>query len=122
MTREEIIRIVKRFPYIDKAIASNCSKVKFYIGNRKNEIVITESVKQIKEFVMLIYETEDDMWLKLMIKGIITEKHDVQIMREIHYTKSVYYPRKEAFLQKVYECCISKGIVTFEEVLKVKIV
>lgn len=52
MTREEIIRIVKRFPYIDKAIASNCSKVKFYIGNRKNEIVITESVKQIKEFVI----------------------------------------------------------------------
>ena len=68
MTREEIIRIVKRFPYIDKAIASNCSKVKFYIGNRKNEIVITESVKQIKEFVMLIYETEDDKIRKMFNK------------------------------------------------------
>lgn len=120
MTKDEVVLIVKRFPYIDKAIESERSCAKFYIGNRKQVINITDKVKKVKELVMLLYETQQDKWLKLMIKGLLTEKLDIQIMQEIHISKSAYYPKKEAFIQKVYECCIAKGLVTFEEILKEK--
>lgn len=120
MTKDEVILIVKRFPYIDKAIENERSRAKFYIGNRKQEIEITDNVITVKELVVLLYETEEDKWLKLLIKGLMTEKRDIQIMQEIHFSKSAYYPKKEAFIQKVYECCIAKGLVTFEEILKEK--
>ena len=121
MTKEDIENLIKRYPYIISAVKANLSKTVFYIGNRKQVIEITDDTKSVCKFVQLIYSEEKTEWIRTMIRGIMSGKSDIKIMDEIHFTKNGYYPKKQAFIDKVYYCCISQGLVTFEEILNERI-
>lgn len=122
MTKAEVELIVKRYPQISAAVKADLPVAGFYKGNRKHSIDITYEVKSIIEIVDLIYEYADPPWIKTMIKGIMGGDSDIRIISEIHYSKSAFYNKKRLFIHKVYACCASRNIVSFEEILKEKLV
>ena len=121
MTREEVEKIIRRFKFIKTAIKNKLSQAVFYIGKRKQSVEITAEVETVYEIIELVYKNENDTWIKYMIKLIKGGKTDVFIMQETHCSRSAYYAKKEAFIQKVYNCCIARNLVSFEEILMEKI-
>ena len=121
MTKNEVENLIKRYCYVSEAIEKGLSTAKFYIGNRKKVVNITEEVIKVCELIVLIYESETDEDIKNMIKYILEGRSDVNIIGVLPFEKYSYYSRKDAFFQKVYDCCISKNLVSFEEILKERI-
>ncbi len=117
MTKEEVSYVVKRYSFLYKPIKNGLKAAIFYIGNRKQSIEITDDVKIICEIVEILYEKEKDDVVKQMIKGLISGESDIWIMRNMPYSRNTYYTRKGLFFEKVYNCCISRGLVSFEEIL-----
>ena len=113
--------MIKRYCYVSEAIEKGLSTAKFYIGNSKKVVNITEEVIKVCELIVLIYESETDEDIKNMIKYILEGRSDVNIIGVLPFEKNSYYSRKDAFFQKVYDCCISKNLVSFEEILKERI-
>lgn len=117
MTKEKVSYVVKRYSFLYKPIKCGLSVAVFYIGNRKQSIEITDDVKIICEIVEIVYEKEKDDVVKQMIKGLISGQSDIRIMRNMPYSRNAYYSRKGLFFEKIYDCCIARGLVTFEEIL-----
>ena len=65
-----------------------------------------------------ICENETDKDVLCMIDGIKKGRSDVAIMQDVHWQKNAYYERKERLISKIFECCISKGFVQYEEIMK----
>lgn len=47
MTKKEVEELVKRYPYIVRAVQEGQTRAVFYVGKRKHEILITEVVKTV---------------------------------------------------------------------------
>ncbi len=118
MTKKSMEYLVKRYQYIARAVKKDLSEAVFYVGNRKNRIPITEEVKTVFEIINLVYKEEEDTLMRRMMKGIMTGEKDRYIMRQIHYGKNAYYPRKNAFMDKLFNLCIYRKLVSFDEILK----
>ncbi|MDE7296665.1 MAG: hypothetical protein K2N84_05305 [Clostridia bacterium] len=121
MTKVTVENIIKRYPYVTDAIKRGLSRTSFYIGNRKFVIDITEETKAVCELVKIIVAVEKSSLIKQMINEIIAGQSDVFIMMDLPYSKNVYYDKKKAIIEKVYKCCISRGLVSFEEILNEEI-
>ena len=52
-----------------------------------------------------------------MIDGIKKGRSDVAIMQNVYWQKNAYYERKDRLIDKIFECCISKGFVRYEEIM-----
>lgn len=117
MTKDEIENVIKRFPYVTEAIRRGASEAVFYIGNRKFVIGITDEIKIVCNLVETIVREEKNELMKQMITGILAGKSDVNIMMRMPFSKNSYYARKQAFMAKIYNCCIARGLVTFEDVI-----
>ncbi len=118
MTKEKIESIVKRYKYIQKAINSGANEIIFYIGNRKQEILITEQVVSIYEIIEEVRKSIATTWIKRMIDGILSGDSDVWLISDLPCERSMYYNTKRKFIDNVYHCCIAKGMVPYEELLK----
>lgn len=117
MTKEEVKNIVKRYNYVSRAIDSGSGQAVFYVGKRRQVINITDEVMYVRCIIEIVYRREDDNILKLMIKNILSGEKDVFTMQKIYCSKSAFYSKKREFFEKVYECCISIGLINFMEIL-----
>ncbi len=117
MTRKEVVNFIKRFPFIIKAVKKNLPSAVFVIGNRKKVIEITPEVRELCKIVEMICEEERDANIKLMIQLILNGESNIYIMQRVHYCKNAFYERKSAFIDKVFNCCILRGLVSLDEIL-----
>lgn len=117
MTRKEAENFIKRFPFIIMAVKKNRPVAEFFIGNRKNVIEITPEIREFCKIVEMICEEEREANIKLMIQLILNGESNIYIMQRVHYCKNAYYERKSAFIDKVFNCCIFRGLVSLEEIL-----
>lgn len=117
MTKDEIETIIKRYCYIAPQIQNHSDLAVYYIGNRKFSTAITDPVITVCGIINEIYLLIQDGWIKSMIKGILSDKKDVALIMDLPWSKNAYYKRKENFLGMVYNCCIAKGLVSYEDIL-----
>ncbi len=118
MTRTEIEFIIKRYKYFKKALKENKVEDSFYIGKRKQNIIITEEVKMVYAIVEDVRKNIKDDWLYKMINGILAGKSDTYLIEMLPCERNMYYKWKEKFIQTVYRFCVAKQMVDYEELLK----
>lgn len=121
VTKQEIKYIVRRYSFIENAIKDNVDVIKFYVGKRREIIVLDERIKTVKQIIDDVYESEKQEWLKRMMAKIRKGKTDINIIMEFPYEKNAYYMKKKAFFDKVYACCIAKNLVSYQEILREEI-
>lgn len=122
MTKEGVEKVIKRYPKLAKAMRQKQNPAKFYIGRRRHIVVISEEVKVIFKIIEDIYAHEENYWIRKMIDGMKKGRRDVAIMHDIPWAKNAYYERKRKIIEKVYNCCISRNLVDYNEILKEEIV
>ena len=117
MTKERVEEIVKRYPFVIKAIREGKEAAEFQISKRNFQIKITEEDKAICEIFEEIRRRERDSDVLRMIKGLRKGRTDTAIMQDVHWRKNAYYDRKSKLIDKMYECCICRGYVDYEEIM-----
>lgn len=117
MTKADVEEIVKRCPFVKEAAKAGEKTAVFYIGNRKQIFEITEGVKAVYAILEEIEANETDEDVLCMIDGIKKGRSDVAIMQDVYWQKNAYYERKDRLIDKIFECCISKGFVRYEEIM-----
>lgn len=118
MTREDVEMIIKRYGYIVPQIKEKSCVAVYYIGNRKFSTPITEPVITVCQIIDEINSHIADAWIKRMIEGILSVKSDVSLMMNLPCSKNTYYKFKGKFISTVYDCCIAKGLISYEEILE----
>ncbi len=117
MTIQRIQRILKRFPYIKKMLAEGKTEARFYIGKRTEHIIVDEKVKITLEILRDVENSLKEDWEREMVEAMKAGKSDVQILREVPACREKYYKVKWKLIDKIYKCCIHRGLVTYEQVL-----
>lgn len=64
-----------------------------------------------------IRKREKDPDVLRMINGLWKGRTDTAIMQDVHWRKNAYYDRKSKLVDKIYECCICRGYVDYEEIM-----
>lgn len=98
--------------------AEGKTEAEYWISKRKEHFVIDGEVLAVFEIFDDIIESERTPWLKEFIKDIRNGRKGLafQVDSPVEHTK--FQLTKERFISKVYECCIYKRLVPYEEVLK----
>lgn len=117
MTKRAVEEIIKRYPFVIEAVKKDRKAAEFYIGNRKQSIKITEGVKVVCAVFDEIEERENDKDILCMIDGFKRGRSDLSIMQDVHWQKNAYYERKSRLIDKIFECCIYRGLVEYEEII-----
>lgn len=121
MTKEAVENVIKRYAQITYALERNLRYAVFYVGKRREVIEITDETKSVCEIIRIVLNKEKDFFIKQMMKDIIAGKTDIFIMLKMPFAKNAYYARKQSFIEKVYNCCIARNLVSYEEVLNEEI-
>ena len=117
MTKEEIEYILKRMPQIERAIKKKQRVACFYVGKRRERIEITECIHLIRRIIEDIMQKEEG-YIGLIIEYHIKKgKSDRFIITQLPLTKNSYYRLKQKIHEKIYNCCIEKKVVSYEEIL-----
>ena len=117
MTKTKINTVIKRYNFIAKAIKRGETKVKIFVGNRREVIEIDEEVKAIAEIVEEIERTEQATFVKFIISRLKRGCSDIEIIQKSPGGKNWYYSIKHNFIEKIYRLCIRRGLVTDEEIM-----
>ncbi len=117
MTKERVEEIVKRYPFVIKAIKEGKEAAEFQVSKRNLQIKITEEDKAICEIFEDIRGRERDSDVLRMINGLRKGRTDTAIMQDVHWRKNAYYDRKSKLIDKIYECCICRGYLDYEEIM-----
>ena len=115
--KERIEEVLRRYRYIQAALREGKTEVQFYVGKRKHKIIIDANLKIIFSIIDDISRKETDTYIKIMIEGIKKGYPDKYIMTKLPMEKNAYYDRKRKFVNKIYQCCICKGLIGYEEIL-----
>lgn len=118
MTKEKVQYIVKRIQYYRKMQAEGKTEAEYWISKRKEHFVIDGEVLAVFEIFGDIIESERTPWVKELLKDVRRGRKDISIQIDSPVARTKYYLTKERFINKVYECCIWKQLVPYEEVLK----
>ncbi len=121
MTKSDIERIVKRYKYVTKLVKERREELSFYIGNRKQKIVLTEETKKICEVIEDICARMETGWIKDLIQDLLNGKSDVALLHVYPCGRSLYYTIKHEFIETIYRCCIANQMVTYDELVKIGI-
>lgn len=121
MTRSSIEEIVKRYREIEKAMKLGKNRAKFYAGGRKYSIPITDEVWIIFGIIEEIGEREEAKYMTEIIKKLKKGYSDKRIINESPVSRNAYYERKRKYMGKIYECCIGKGLVSYDEIMEEQI-
>ena len=121
MTKEDVENVVKRYPQITDAIKQDLRCAVFYVGNRKNVVEITDNIKAVCEIITTVYEKQKNDFIRQMIEDILMGISDVRIIQDMPFERNTYYNKKQAFLEKIYNCCIARDLVSYEDVLNEEI-
>lgn len=118
MTKEKVKYIVKRLSYFSKMQAQGVKEADYRISKRKEHLVLDEEVLAVIGVMEEIIESEETKWLQDLLKEVRYGRKDVTIQIDSPVARTKYYQTKERFVNKVYECCIYKGYVSYEDILK----
>ncbi len=118
MTKEKVKYIVKRLSYFSKMQAEGVKEADYRISKRKEHLVLDEEVLAVIGVMEEIIESEETKWLQDLLKEVRYGRKDVTIQIDSPVARTKYYQTKERFVNKVYECCIYKGYVSYEDILK----
>ena len=122
MTKKRVSYILKRFPYIVKAVRDGKESVEINKSGRKECIFLDGETKILMELFLLVYEHEEDATIKkIMELRVIKGMSDLSIVTQQPIERSSYYRYKNSIIDKVYHCCIYKNIISLEEILSEKI-
>ena len=88
------------------------------INKRIEKIVIDDEVKLILEIIHEIIRREKVYWLKNFYIKLLKGKKDIYILMDCPVERGKYYETKRKFYNKIYQCCICKGLVSYEEILE----
>ncbi len=83
--------------------------------------MIDEEMKIIIEIIREIIENEQMEWIKIFYHKILEGDSDIRILIDCPVERGKYYQTKKSFFNKIYECCIFKGLVSYEEILNANI-
>lgn len=123
MNKKEIYHLLKRCHYIIEAIQRGKSEVNICISGRKENIQIDVRILTFLDILQIIYEKEKNHLIKnFMEKNIMRGKTNTSIFSTEPLDKSTYYRYKNKFVDILYHCCISKGLVTMQEILEEEII
>ena len=117
MTKEKIRHVLKRLPYILQMIDEGKTEAYFYISKRSEKIVIDDEVRAIVEILDEIIRHENSSWLKTIFLKVRKGKKDVYIMIDSPLGRGKYYLVKARLVNKIYDCCIYRGLVSYEDIL-----
>lgn len=118
MTKEKVKYIIKRLAYFSRMMEEEKTEEDCRIGKRKEHLVLDEEVRAVIKIIDDIIDSEETIWLKEMFKEVRFGRKDISIQYDSPVERTKYYLTKERFINKVYECCIFKGFVTYEDILK----
>ena len=121
LTKEKVKYIVKRLSYFSKMQAKGVKEADYRISKRKEHLVLDEEVLAVIGVMEEIIESEETKWLQDLLKEVRYGRKDVTIQIDSPVARTKYYQTKERFVNKVYECCIYKGYVSYEDILKIDI-
>lgn len=121
MTKSELPEIIRRCPFIHRAVEEEQPVVSFYIWYRKIVFEITEEVRVVVSVIDEIYNSEENEWVRLMIKGITSGGSDIAIIHDLPIERNAYYVRKQKFLDKIFECCIFRQMVSYDDIMNTTI-
>lgn len=121
MTIKDIKYIVRRYAFIAMAIKEKLDVIKFYVGHRREVIVVDETVKTVKQVIDDVYDYERETWMQKMMKKVQRGDKDIKTIQDFPYERSAYYMKKRRFINKVYSCCIAKSLVSYDEALREEI-
>ena len=94
-----------------------------YINHCTEKIEIDDEVKIIVEILDDIIASESpDGWVFKILKKFKEGKKDIAIMTKSPVSKPTYYKLKDRLVTKIYICCVYKGLVSYEDILKEEIV
>lgn len=65
--------------------------------------------------------SEKEIWIKKIFSKKKRGEKDIKLIIESPTREKKYYETKRKIIDKIYHCCIVKGLVTYEETLKEKI-
>ena len=121
MTKETVKHIIKRLRYYIRMMADGITEKEYWISKKKEHLVVDEGVIAVFDVIDDIIESEEEPWLKDVIKDIRRGRKGLAIEVESPVQHTKFNLTKERFISKVYECCIYKHFVTYEDILKSKI-
>lgn len=64
-----------------------------------------------------IIDYEKTAWRKSFFQRIRKGSRDISIIRNSPMERTKYYDAKREFVNKIYQCCIYKRLVDYEDVL-----
>lgn len=101
-----------------KAIQEEKTEDWIYLNHYTEKIEIDEDVKIIVGIINdIIAHEEPESWLFVILQNIKEGRKDVSIIIKSPVSRAKYYILKEQIVGKIYECCICKGLVSYEEIL-----
>ena len=117
LTKEKIRCVLKRLPYIIQTIDENKTEAFFYIAKRRERIVIDDETRAVVEIFDEIINSENAVWLKDIFVRVKKGKKDVYIMIDSPLGRGKYYLIKERLINKIDDCCIYRGLVSYADIL-----
>ena len=121
LTKEKIKHVLKRLPYVLQMLEEGKSESYFYISKRTEKIVIDDEVRAVVEILDEIISRENSSWLKKIFLKVRKGNKDVYIMLDSPLGRGKYYLIKAHLVNKIYDCCIYRGLVSCEDILNEEI-
>lgn len=121
MTKEKLKWIIKRLPYILKMLRDRKNTISVYVSGGKEKIVIDSDILTVLEIMEEIIECEKSEWRKKLFIQLKNGRKDISILINSPMGRTKYYEAKKEFIDKIYQCCIFKGLVEYKDILNTKI-
>ncbi len=102
-------------------LSEGSTEKEFYISKQKEKITIDEDTIMIIDIIDEIVQNEESLWLKKIFSDIKSGKKDVAIISQSPMERTKYYEIKKEFVNKIYICCVYKGLVSYEDILRSKL-
>ena len=121
MTKEELVYLLNRYGFIEKALKNNKSEVSFYVGNRKETIIIDDNVRIVISIIDDILKLESPLIVQIINYWLKFGYSDEYIIIRMPFSRSTYYRIKRIIENKIYQFCILRGLVSYDDLLSEKI-
>lgn len=123
MNKDKIRKTIDRLPAILKAIKGSRENTNSNRSDRsaKAPPLVDEETLAIIGILDDIIEHEPTDWIRKLLESFKRKKTDISRMEEVPVSRAKYYLIKSGLVDKIYECCISKGYVTYSDIMNEKI-
>lgn len=118
MTKEKIKKTLKKLPEILQELKSGQNKKP---RRKKRNLVIDEDVLIIVEIIEEIIENEETDWVKKWLRNLSKGLSDTRLLLGMPISRAEYYLIKNRLVDKIYSCCVYKGLVEYKDILKERI-